>query len=103
APGLRRPASRSSGVSRRSLGQAEDGQNATELRVVGQGLVRPDGPETVGVLGQTGCHTDAGPATDTGQDCNILLAAMGEAVDVANDPGRRLESIEFLAGLDISG
>jgi hypothetical protein len=28
---------------------------------------------------------------------------MGESVDVADDPGRSLEFIEFLAGLDVDG
>src|SRR3984885_11709641 len=50
-------------------------------------------------LQQTGRKTDARPATDTRQHANILLAAMFIGHHVADDAGRGLELVEFLARL----
>src|SRR5215831_15683400 len=40
-----------------------------------------------------------GGAADAGQDCNVLLATMLVGGHVADDAGRRLELVEFLAVL----
>src|SRR5258708_5086067 len=83
------------------FGKAEDRQYAAELRVVGQRLVGPDRAEPVGVLGQTRSHADPGPAADTRQDGDVLLAALRVGVDIADDAGGCLEPVELLAGLNV--
>src|SRR6516165_3040508 len=71
---------------RQLFGEPKHGQDAAELGVVGQSLVGADCAETVGILGQTRRHTDAGPTAYTRQHGDILLATMGIGVDIADDP-----------------
>src|ERR1700722_5106169 len=86
-----------------SIRQPEDGQDTAELRVVGERLVGTHRAEAVGVLRETGCHADAGPSADAGENGDVLLAAMLIGHDVADDAGRRLEAIKLLAGRRIDG
>src|SRR5690349_15715727 len=88
-------------VATRSVRKGEDGQHATKLRVVRQRLVRTHRAEAFLVTLETGRHADAGPAADTGEHCDILLALVRVGVDVADDPRRRLEAIQLLAVLRI--
>src|SRR5690606_6619859 len=46
---------------------------------------------------QTACQSDAGPATDAGQNGDILLTLMLIRVDIADDPRRSLELVEFVS------
>src|SRR5690606_16749320 len=104
------------------VGKLEDGQLAAQVRVVGKRRVSADGAETgraddiasgalvalvdgiVPALGvvrikQSGRQPDAGPAADARQNGDVLLAVMLVGGHVADDAGRRLELVEFLAGL----
>src|SRR5690606_28136422 len=51
-------------------------------------------------------ETNTGPATDAGQYRQVLLAVMLEGIDVADDAGRGLELVKFLAlridGFDVA-
>src|SRR6185369_17918351 len=58
---------------------------------------------TGGGIREAGGKTDAGPAADTRQDRNVLLATMFIGGHVSDDAGRRLELVEFLARLGVDG
>src|SRR5918997_4475832 len=75
-----------------SVRQRENGQHAAELGVVGQRLVGADRAEALGLAGQPGRHADAGPAADAREHRDVLLAAVAEGVDVADDAGGRAEA-----------
>src|SRR5260370_34818351 len=85
----------------RSLRQREHRQVATECGVVAERRVTADGAETRGRIGQTGRKPDTGPAADAGQHRHILFTAMLVGRDVADDAGRGLELVEFLARLGV--
>src|SRR5450755_80976 len=88
-------------VPTRSLRQREYRQVGTECGVVAERWGATDAAKTRGRIGQTGRKADAGPAADAGQHRHILLAAMLVGRDVADDAGRGLELVEFLARLGI--
>src|SRR5262249_22814729 len=107
----------------RSIRETKDCELAAERRVVGKRGVATDCAQTcradlgrrVALLAtlidgavpccckirreQSAGETDTGPATDTREHGNILLSVMLERVDVADDAGRGLELVEFLAVL----
>src|SRR5712692_4879455 len=85
----------------RSLRQREHRQVATECGVVAERCVAADGAKTRGRIGQTGRKPDAGPAAEAGQHRHIPLAALLVGRDVADDAGRGLELVEFLARLGV--
>src|SRR5262249_3241844 len=76
---------------------------ATPRRVIPQGSIAADGAQAGGGIRQPRGKTDAGPAADAGQDRNVLLATMLIGGHVADDAGRCLELVEFLAGLGVDG
>src|SRR5438034_6208465 len=80
------------------LRQRKHRQLAAERWVVLQGSVAADGAEAGGRIRQASRKTDTGPAADTREDRNVLLAVVLVGRDVADDAGRGLELIEFLAG-----
>src|SRR5207342_3688618 len=80
-----------------SLRQREHRQCSAERRVVAERSVAADGAEASGRIGQAGRKTDTRPSTDAGQYCDILPAALLIGRDVANNAGRGLEFVEFLA------
>src|SRR4249919_2063368 len=84
-----------------SLRQREHRQCSAERRVVAERSVAADGAEASGRIGQAGRKTDTRPATDAGQYRDILPAALLIGRDVANNAGRGLEFVEFLARLGI--
>src|SRR5262249_34652666 len=52
---------------------------------------------------ETSREPDSSPAADARQDRDVLLAVMLIGRDVADDAGRRLELVEFLARLGVDG
>src|SRR5262249_60822406 len=60
-----------------------------------------DGAWAGGGVSQARRKSDARPAADAGQHCDILLAAILIGRDVADDAGRSLELVELLAGLGV--
>src|SRR5262245_15786764 len=85
----------------RSLRQSEHCERSTERGVVAQCCIATDGAEAFGRLGQTGRETNARPATDAREHGYVLPAAVLIGRDVADDAGRSLELVEFLARLGI--
>src|SRR3977135_3456673 len=84
-----------------SLRQREHREVAAERGVVARRGVAADRAETRGRIGQTGRKADARPAADAGQYRHVLPAALLIGRDVADDAGRSLELVEFLAGLGV--
>src|SRR5262245_5375992 len=105
APDLGRPEIGSSNApSDRSVsGQRKYRELAAERCVVLQGGIAANGAQAGGGIRQPGGKTDTCPAADAGQDRNVLFAAMLIGGDVADDAGRGLELVEFLAGLGVDG
>src|SRR5262249_43982215 len=105
APDLGRPEIGSSNArSDRSVsGQCKHRELAAERCVVPQGSIATNGAQAGGGIRQPGGKTDACPAADAGQNRDVLLATMLIGGDVADDAGRRLELVEFLAGLGVDG
>src|SRR5450755_319773 len=85
----------------RLLRQRENREAAAERGIVAERRIATDGAETGSRVGQTGREANAGPATDTGQHCDVLLAAVLIGRDVADDTGWSLELVELLAGLGV--
>src|SRR5215471_17626761 len=82
-------------------GQRKYRELAAERRVIPQGSIAADGAQAGGGIRQAGGKADTCPATDAGQNRDVLLAAMLIGRHVADDAGRRLELVEFLAGLGV--
>src|SRR5690606_11354356 len=85
----------------RLVRQREHRQHTAELRVAAQALVRTEGTQALRRAFEAGRHADAGPAADTGQHADVLLAIVHPRVDVTDDSGRRLEAIELVARLGV--
>src|SRR5262249_35022341 len=79
-----------------SARQREDRQRTTELGVLVQLFITTDRTQAVRVLLEARGHADAGPATDSGEHADVLLALVLIREDVADDAGRRLELVELL-------
>src|SRR5688572_22443894 len=60
----------------RSVRKCEDEQAAAKIRVLGEVLVSAHGAESLRRFCQTCGHADARPATDAGEDADILLAVV---------------------------
>src|SRR5262249_5257221 len=84
-------------------GQRKHRELAAERGIIPQGSIAADSAQARGGIRQAGGKTDACPAADAGQNRNILLATMFIGHDVSDDAGRRLELVEFLAGLGVDG
>src|SRR5262249_36318809 len=80
-------------------GQRKHRELAAERCVVPQGSIAANGAQAGGGIRQAGGKADTCPATDAGQDRDVLLAAMLIGGDVSDDARRRLELVEFLARL----
>src|SRR5262245_57910379 len=105
APDLGRPEIGSiNAPSDRSVsGQCKYRELAAERCVILQGSIATNGAQAGGGIRQPGGKTDTCPAADAGQNRNVLFAAMLIGGDVSDDAGRRLELVEFLAGLGVDG
>src|SRR5262249_60152374 len=64
--------------------------------------IAANGAQAGGWIRQPGGETDTCPAADAGQDRNVLFATMLIGGHVSDDAGRRLELVEFLAGLGVN-
>src|SRR5215468_12262548 len=84
-----------------SLRQSEHRECSAERGIVAQRCVATDGTEAGGRIGQTGCQANTRPAADARKHCDILPAALLIGRDVADDAGRSLELVEFLARLGV--
>src|ERR1043166_8401571 len=73
------------------LRQREYGQRAAERRGVAQAGVAADPAKPPGRVGEPCGKADPGPAADTRQHRNVLLAVVAIGHDVADDAGRSLE------------
>src|SRR5262245_7842789 len=105
APDLGRPEIGSSNApSDRSVsGQCKHRELAAERCVIPQGSIAANGAQAGGGIRQAGGKTDTCPAADAGQNRDVLLATMLIGGDVSDDARRRLELVEFLAGLGVDG
>src|SRR5262245_7410607 len=103
APDLGRPeiGSRNAPSDRLVSGQRKYRELAAERCVVPQGGIATNGAQAGGGIRQPGGKTDTCPAADAGQNRDVLLATMLIGGDVSDDAGRRLELVEFLAGLGV--
>src|SRR5262249_49937431 len=103
APDLGRPEIGSSNApgDRSVSGQCKYRELAAERCVIPQGSIAADGAQAGGGIRQPGGKTDPCPAADAGQNRDVLLAAMLIGRHVADDAGRRLELVEFLARLGV--
>src|SRR4051812_4545960 len=81
------------------LRKREHGQLTAEGGVVVQCRIATDRPKTCRRIGEACCKPNAGPASDTRKDSDVLLALVGVRHHVPDDAGRGLEFVEFLAGL----
>src|SRR5262245_55233740 len=90
APDLGRPelGGRNAPNDRAMSRQRKHGELAAERCIVLQGGIATDGTQALGRFRETGGKTDAGPAADTGQDRNVLLATMLIGGHVSDDAGR---------------
>src|SRR3974390_560494 len=84
-------------------GQGKHRKLPAERRIVAQSGVSAHSTEAGGGIRQTRSEADAGPAADAREDRDILLAAMVIGHHIADDARRRLELVEFLAGLGVDG
>src|SRR5262249_177420 len=84
-------------------GQCKYRELAAERCVIPQGSIAADGAQAGGGIRQPGGKTDTGPAADAGQNRHVLLATIFIGGHVADDAGRRLELVEFLARFGVDG
>src|SRR6516165_7338845 len=77
--------------------QREHRELAAERGIVAQRGVTAHCAEAVMRVGETSRKANAGPAADTRQHRDVLLAAMLVGHDVADDARWRLELVKFLA------
>src|SRR5215470_2373332 len=84
-------------------GQRKHRELAAERCVVPQGSIATNGAQAGGGIRQPGGKTDTRPAADAGQNRDVLLATVLIGRHVSDDAGRRLELVEFLAGLGVDG
>src|SRR6187549_100349 len=104
-PGLKPRPTRKPTV-RLRLRQCEHGQYAALRAVLVQVAERADGAQSGRRIldAQLGGHTDAGPASHTRQNGDVLLAVRAHVRHrVADDARRRLELPELLARLRVHG
>src|SRR5262249_16207160 len=103
APDLGRPEMGSSNApnDRAMSGQRKHRELTAERRVIPQGRIAADGAQAGGGIRQARGKADTCPATDARQNRDVLLAAMLIGRHVADDAGRCLELVEFLAGLGV--
>src|ERR1700736_1450052 len=99
APGVSRLAMPCRRLERRR--QGKNRQLTAESRVVGERGIAADRAKALGRLCQAGRETDARPAADTRKHRDILLSVVLIGRHVANDARRRLELVEFIAGLGV--
>src|SRR3954452_4372232 len=83
------------------LRKREHGQLTAEGGVVVQCRIATDRPETCRRIGESCCKPNAGPASDTRKDSDVLLALVGVRHHVPDDAGRGLEFVKLLPGLRI--
>src|SRR5262249_12947971 len=81
--------------------KCKDRELAAERCIILQGGIATDGTQALSGFREAGGKSDTGPSADAGQDRNVLLATILIGGHVADNAGRRLELVEFLARLGV--